>query len=174
MLREETQIALSKFARAVIKQSRTNLSRKGKRNTSDLYHSLDYDLNVSKNSFSLQFFMQDYGAFVDEGVRGKKSSRKAPRSPFRFGTGSGKKGGLTKGIEKWVKNKGLQFRDDRGKFLSHKSTAFIITRSIYQTGIKPSLFFTKPFENEFKKLPDELIEKFGLDIDEFLESALNG
>lgn len=28
---------------------------------------------------------------------------------------------------------------------------------------KPSLFFTKPFETAFKKLPDELVEKFGLD-----------
>ena len=47
-----TQEELNKFAKYVIKQARTNLT-KGKRNASKrLYDSLDYDLNVSKNSFS--------------------------------------------------------------------------------------------------------------------------
>ena len=36
-------------------------------------------------------------------------------------------------------------------------------------GIKPSLFFTKPFEAAFKKLPDELVEKYGLDMEELFE-----
>jgi hypothetical protein len=30
-------------------------------------------------------------------------------------------------------------------------------------GIKPSLFFTKPFEAAYKQLPEELVEKYGLD-----------
>jgi len=34
------------------------------------------------------------------------------------------------------------------------------------------LFFTKPFEQGFKKLPDELIEKFGLDVEDFLAFTL--
>ena len=42
---------------------------------------------------SLSFEMADYGKFKDRGVRGKSSSAKAPNSPYRFGTGSGKKGG---------------------------------------------------------------------------------
>ena len=41
--------------------------------------------------------------------------------------------------------------------------------SIYKKGIKPSLFFTKPFEQAFKKLPEELTEAFGLDIRNFLQ-----
>jgi len=35
------------------------------------------------------------------------------------------------------------------------------------------MFFTKPFENAFKNLPDEIIQKFNLDIDELIESSLN-
>jgi hypothetical protein len=46
---------------------------------------------------------------------------------------------------------------------SRKTLKFLIARSIYMSGIKPSLFFTKPFEAAFKRLPDDLIEKFGLD-----------
>jgi len=38
-----------------------------------------------------------------------------------------------------------------------------LQKRIFAQGIKPSLFFTKPFEAAFKRLPDELIEKFGLD-----------
>ena len=36
-------------------------------------------------------------------------------------------------------------------------------------GIKPSKFMTKALEKEFKTLPDELIEAYGLDIDDFLD-----
>jgi len=167
----ESHKALSIFARAVVKNSKAKL-RRSHRDTGNLEGSIGYDLKVHANSFSLSFYMDEYGAFVDEGVQGKRSSSKAPQSPFKFGTGTGKKGGLTKGIDKWVQRKGIQFRDKNGKFLSYKSTAFIITRSIYNKGIKPSLFFTKPFEKAFLKMPEELIEQFGLDIDEFLEQTI--
>jgi hypothetical protein len=32
-------------------------------------------------------------------------------------------------------------------------------------GIKPSMFFTKPFNVGFERLPKELQEKFGIDIE---------
>jgi hypothetical protein len=35
------------------------------------------------------------------------------------------------------------------------------------------LFFTKPFEKAFKKLPDVLIDKYGLDAETELNSILN-
>jgi hypothetical protein len=47
--------------------------------------------------------------------------------------------------------------------MSYQSTAWLITRSIYSKGIKPSLFFTKPFEAAYKNLPNVLIEKYGLE-----------
>lgn len=70
---KQTKAALESFAKFVIKQSRTNLTKKKKNVTSSLYESLGYDLNVSKNSFYLEFYMDEYGAFVDEGVKGKKA-----------------------------------------------------------------------------------------------------
>ncbi|QGG54159.1 hypothetical protein [Lysinibacillus pakistanensis] len=83
------------------------------------------------------------------------------------------KGGLTKGIDKWVRRKGIQFRDRKtGQYMSYNSTAFLITRSIYNKGIALSLFFTKPFENAFKRLPNEVVEKFGLEVDELIQHAL--
>lgn len=164
-----TEEILNTFAKTVIRNAKRNLQRKGKNATRDLSSSLDYELDVNKNSFSLQFFMLEYGAFVDEGVRGKKSSKKAPQSPFRFKS----KMPPREPIRKWLKVKGIRGRDKQGRFIKQDSTAFLIQRSIRDYGMKPSLFFTKPFQNAFKNLDEELVEAFGLDIDEFLEQTIN-
>jgi hypothetical protein len=171
---KNTKGYLNSFAKYVIQQSRSNLTKGGKNNQKKLYNSLDKEIEVGANSFRLAFLMEDYAEFVDKGVQGKTSSTKAPNSPFRFGSGTGKKGGLTQGIDKWVQQKRIQFRNkETGKFLSYKSTSYLITRSIYNKGIKPSLFFTKPFEKAFERLPDELIEAYGLDVEQFLQYTIN-
>lgn len=160
---------LELFAKRVKQQSKSNLSKKKKKDTSSLIESIGYDVKVSKNSFHLSFTMEDYGKFVDKGVKGKKSSSKAPNSPFKFGSGTGKKGGLTDGILGWVTRKRIQFKQrGTGKFLSYKSTAFLITRSVYNKGIETTNFFTKPFENEFKKLPNEVLTAYGLQVNQLL------
>lgn len=170
---EEVKDALNKFAKGVVMQSKRNLTRQGHKASGALHRSIKHELEVHKNSFSLSFLMEDYAQFVDQGVKGKRSSAKAPRSPFRFGTGRGKKGGLTKGIDKWVRRKGIQFRNKKnGQYMSYKSTSFLITRSIYNKGIAPSLFFTKPFEKAFKRLPDEVVKKFGLEVDKLIQHSL--
>jgi len=168
------QEELNRFAKYVISQSRANLTRGKKNVTRELYDSLKGNVKVSKNSFQLSFLMEDYGVFQDKGVRGKTSSAKAPNSPFRFGTGTGKKGGLTKGIDKWVRRRGFQFRDKKtGRFMSYESTAFLITRSIYNKGMKPSLFFTKPFEKAFKNIDEDLIKAFKLDVEQLMKNSIN-
>ena len=64
------------FAKRVIQQSRSNLT-KGKRNSSKtLYNSLGYDLEVFKTgNFSMSFEMEDYGEFQDQGVKGAGGTR---------------------------------------------------------------------------------------------------
>jgi hypothetical protein len=49
---------------------------------------------------------------------------------------------------------------------------FLIARGIFKKGIKPSLFFTKPFEDAFRSLPDDLVEKYGLDMEQDLLTIL--
>ena len=165
---------LRNFAKYVVTKSRMNLKTSDKNTTGELSKSLDSDIKVSKNSFQLTFSMEDYGVFQDKGVRGKTSSTKAPNSPFRFGSGKGKKGGLTEGINKWVKRRRFQFRDKKtGRFMSYNSTAFLISRSIYNKGIAPSLFFTKPFEKAFKNLDKDLIEAYKLDVEQLIKTTVN-
>ena len=171
--KENTLKTLTEFSKYVVKQSRTNLTKGGKNVSKQLYDSIGYDLNISANSFELGFKMQDYGQFQDLGVRGKTSSSRAPRSPFKFGTGSGAKGGLTNGIDNWVKRKRIQFTNRKtGKFMSYENTAYLIRNSIYNKGMKPTMFFSKPFEAGFINLPDDVIKAYGLDVENFLKYTL--
>jgi len=165
------QELLEDFKDNVIREAKSNLKTKGKLN-----NSLRGFVKESKNSIQITFEMESYGAFVDRGVKGNKSSNKGNRqteSPYKFGTNSsliGKaKGGMSGILTKWVKQKGFQFRDAQGRFMSYRSMGYIIARSIYSKGLKPTLFFTKPFEKHFKNLPQELIEKYGLDIEKLFD-----
>jgi len=165
---KQTKAALESFAKFVIKQSRTNLTKKKKNVTSSLYESLGYDLNVSKNSFYLEFYMDEYGAFVDEGVKGKKSNYPENRnSRFSFNT----KRPPMQPLADWAQKKNIRLRDKKGKFKkgNYKTIGFILAKSIFEKGIKASFFFTKPFEQGFEKLPNELVDKFALDIDDLLD-----
>lgn len=170
---DELNKVLSKFVKYVVTQSKSNLTRGDKNVKKQLYNSIKGDSFVGKNSIGIYFEMEEYGEFQDLGVKGKSSSAKAPNSPFRFGSGTGRKGGLTSGILEWVKHRRFQFKDKQSnRFMSYESTAYLITRSIYQKGIKPSRFFSKPFEVGFERLPDEVVESYGLDLEQLMKKSL--
>ena len=158
---------VNKYGKYVVQQSKSNLT-KDKKGGGDLYNSVSYKIDKSQDDFLLEFLMEDYGAFVDRGVKGKTSTypqTSAALSKFQYGSGTGPKGGLTKGIRKWLQKKRFQFRDKKGRFMSYESMTYLISRSIYNKGLKANLFFTKPFEAGLKRLPDDLIKGFELDIE---------
>lgn len=157
---------LELFEKRVIQQAKSNLTKQKKKASGNLYNSIDSELNVHKQSFSLEFMMSPYGQFVDKGVSGKK---KKYNTPFSYKS----KMPPSSVFEKWIKNKGIKGRNKKGQFITSKSLSYLIARSIFNKGIKPSLFFTKPFNNEYKKLSNDLVEAFGLDIDKFLNYTLN-
>mgnify|MGYP003149004895 FL=1 len=156
------QELLDDFRSNVIREAKKNLGQRS--DTGKLKSSLKSYVKESKRSIQISFEMEDYGFYQDRGVKGVKSGKSLDN--YQFGTGTGKKGGLTKGINKWVKRKGFQFRDKKGRFLSYEQTARTIIRSIWMKGIKPSLFFTKPFEKYYNTLPDELMEMFGFEMEQ--------
>lgn len=166
MQRQKISKALELFSKRVIQQSRSNLTRTNKNASKGLYDSIKSNTKVSANSFEQSFEMADYGKFQDQGVKGAKSVYPSARnSPFKYSN----KRPPASVSEKWFKLKGIKPRDKKtGKFITNRSLSFMIANSVYSKGIKGSLFFTRPFENEFKKLPDELIEAFGLDMEDFL------
>lgn len=164
---EQTYKYLNDFAKYVIQQSRSNLTKGNKNVNKNLYNSLDSQIEVSANSFRLAFLMENYGEFQDKGVSGTK---KKYNTPFAYST----KRPPLKPIQDWVTKRRFQFKNkESGKFMSYKSTAYLIAGGILKNGIKPSLFFTKPFEKAFERLPDELVEAYGLDLEQFLQYTIN-
>ena len=180
----ETLKALEQFRDLVVAEAKANLQRLGKDTSGKLSKSIKGEVKQMPNSIGIYFEMEPYGNFQDKGVKGANPTglpqgsknygkQNAPNSPYKFGTGSGPKGGLRKSLDSWIVRKGIAPRSLTGQFVSRKSLKFILARSIYMTGIKPSLFFTKPFEEAYKILPDTLIDKYGLDAEQLLNEILN-
>lgn len=173
MLAEVNKI-MDAFAINVISAAKNNLAKTGNSN-GDLYNSLDYKISEGSDDIEVDFEATNYATFFDLGVQGAAPSRmppnslkrynKAPMSPYRFGTGSGKKGGLRQGISKWVDRKPIKGRDPKtGRFITQNAAKYMITRSIYLTGLKPSYFFTAPFEQYTRDLESDLEFALGRDI----------
>ena len=153
---------LKRYASYVIQQARANLTKDGK-GGGDLYKSLTSKSGENKDELFVQFFMENYGQFVDKGVKGKTSTYTQTTralSQFQYGSGTGPKGGLTKGIDKWLRQKKFQWRDKQGKFMSYKSMRYIIVNSIYNKGLKANMFFSKPFNDGLDKFSNNLLMAF--------------
>ena len=170
----EVEKVITKFRDYVIQQSRSNLSKTKHNNSKSLYNSLKGEI-VTENGFTIVGFqMADYGTFVDLGVKGadpsqvsknaKIKGQQAPNSPYSFKT----KRPPSKFLEDWAKQKNFRLRDKKGKFTqgNYKTIGIILAKNVWARGIKPSLFFTKPFEAGYKKYIDvDLMKAFGQDIE---------
>ena len=149
-----TQLALEKFGKYLVTESRKNLTRKNKNNTRKLYDSLRYEVDVTTNAVNFDFIMEEYGEWVD---KGRKKGTMPPQ----------------KEIFKWVQKKGIQFRDNRGKFKTYESTAWAIAKSIKKRGIPATDFYSRPFNLGYAKLPNDVVQAYALDIQDFLEFSIN-
>jgi len=155
----EIQRELNRFGKYVVQQSRSNLTKQKKNVNKALYNSIGYNLQQNAEGFTLSFEMEDYGEYQDKGVSGIK---KKYNTPFRYTN----KMPPPKAFDKWGIRKGIAPRAVGGQFEKRKSLDFALARSIYYKGIRPSMFFTKPFEKAFERLPKELAESFVQDITE--------
>jgi hypothetical protein len=174
MTEEELIGSLNKWGASVVSDMVSFLGTIGKTNTGALAESLRAEARKDGENIVLEFFGNNYSEFVRQGVKGSVSSRKAPNSPFRFGSGTGEKGGLRRSIDKWVITKGISgIRDERGRFIKRKSLVFLISRKIYRFGIKPTNFVFPFFKRQ-----DELVELIGKEFADIvlneLRSAFNG
>ena len=107
--------------------------------------SLKSYVKESKNSIQISFEMDEYGFFQDRGVKGTKSGKSLDGYKYT------NKMPPPKAFDKWAIKKGIAPRDIKGKFKSRKGLNFALARSIFEKGIKPTMFFTKPFEKITKK-----------------------
>lgn len=166
----------SKFGKYVVQQMRTRLTKAGKRSSNELYNSTRYE--IDKKNLSVSVLANGYADFINQGVRGKKESRKAPFSKYRFGTGnfSGSGNEFKRRIDAWIARKNLFLRDEDGKFKKggRKTLSFLIRRSIYNKGIAPTPFIDEPVERGLIRLENDLTEHLGEEIVKNIEFNLNG
>ena len=158
---------LDTFGRKVVQTARGILNAKGKNASGDLGSSLGYFIKVyPSGAIDMSFVAEGYAKYVDKGVKGSKSSAKAPNSPYKY-TNKQPPSGV---IDKWAVRKGLQgVRDEKGRFIKRKSLVFAIARSIKLYGVKPTNFFTDAFNVAYKDLPKEFIKAYANDTQQFLK-----
>jgi hypothetical protein len=155
------QETLDKFKSYVIQQSRSNLSKLRKNSSKNLYNSLKGEVINKDELHQVVFNMNYYGEFQDKGVSGKKKKYNTPYS-YKSKMPPPSK------LDKWIVRKGIAPRDKNGKFISRKSLQFLIARGIFKNGIKPSLFFTKPYNDGLKRLPAEVQNAYGTDVEKYV------
>ena len=175
---KELEAELNRFGKYVIQQARTNLTQDDKKGK--LYESLNYEIIVEDDAILLSFDMEDYGIFVDEGVKGadpslvdssvtgRKGVQKAPTSRFSY---KSKMPPLDMMVS-WAKKKGVRFRVKKGskgagqfKKGSYRSMGFWLQKSIFAQGLKGNKFFSKPFERGIDRIGNDLMNAFALDVE---------
>lgn len=176
---------LEKIRDQIIKDSKKNLASQGK--TGQLYESIEATpVKQTKDSLSFQIKMEDYGKFVDKGVKGKDPSKvkggdkairgqQAPNSPYKFGSGNmrGTFDDFAKSVGDWAKRRNFRLRDEKGRFVrgTYETIGKIIAGNIYNRGLKPSLFFTKAFEKAQETTTNKLEKALKIDAENMIETT---
>jgi hypothetical protein len=158
---------LNSFGKQVVNRAKGNL-QKAKGGGTALEGTIRFEVISNEEGFSVQFYMSNYGTFVDKGVSGNKKIQKYKdylgkviNSPYKYTNRQPPPNILAK----WISKKGLKGRDAKtGRFISHKSLAFIIGRKIKRDGIKGISFFQKPLGLGLKQFGKDLLGSVKQDI----------
>ena len=158
---------LNSFGKQVVNRAKGGL-QKAKGGGTALENSIRFDVVKDANGFTVQFYMNNYGQFIDKGVSGTKESQKFKNyevkvisSPFKYTT----KQPPPNILSKWISKKGIKGRDKKtGRFISNMSLAFIIGRAIKRDGIKSLSFFQKPLGLGLKQFGKDLLDNVSEDI----------
>ena len=128
MKTENLERRLESFANQVVRESEAILQ--SKKGSTALGKSIRAVVSDDPNGFSVKFYMADYGTFIDKGVSGTKNpisytdGTKIKSSPYKYTT----KQPPSSVLDKWIVKKGIAPRDEKGRFVSRKSIAFLIAR----------------------------------------------
>tara|TARA_R100000963_G_scaffold33131_1_gene25242 strand:+ start:500 stop:1066 length:567 start_codon:yes stop_codon:yes gene_type:complete len=175
---------LNSFGKYIVQQARSNLTKAKKNVDKKLYNSIRFKVVPEGKNLVVQFYMLNYGKFVDKGVSGTKKSQTYKNykgtvvsSPYKY-TNKQPPSGI---IEKWIKRKGLKGRVDKswksagnkgGQFISNKSFAFLIARSIKKKGIKSLSFFQRPLGLGMQKFGSKLLGAVKEDVIDSLNETI--
>ena len=111
MKTENIERYLNSFGKQVVNRAKGNI-QKAKGGGTALEQSIRFEVITDADGFTVQFYMADYGTFVDKGVSGNKKQQKFKdyknkviTSPYKYTTKQPPSGVL----DKWVVRKGITF-----------------------------------------------------------------
>ena len=161
-------------AKQVVKDAQRIL-RSAKGDTA-LGASIRSEVQATAKGYSISFYMQDYGAYLDEGVSG--NSNPVSFTNYKGMTEASRFQYTTKGppidiLSKWIKKKGIKPEGfgrgrskDTGQYLS--GFAYLISKKIKREGIKSLSFFSKPLGINYKDLQEKLLKEFKKDVSTYI------
>ncbi len=172
---------LKSFGDNVVRKAKANMAASkdsmGKaRGDTALGKSIRAKVVPTATGFSTQFYMEDYGEYLDKGVSGNKKKRSftdytgaRESSPYSYTT----KGPPIDILSKWIKRKGIKPKGlgrgrskKTGQYIS--GFAYLISKKIKREGIKSLSFFQEPLGFYYKELKKDMLKKLKLDIETYL------
>ena len=123
------------WAQQVVTNAKSILIQNKKVASGRLVNSIRYTVDPQGK---ISFLYDIDGKWVTQGRR--RGSRFPPPAP----------------ISRWIREKGIQGRDKRGRFISNKSLTFLISRAIARDGIKPLPFMKMAIDKSIKQLGKSL------------------
>jgi hypothetical protein len=170
---------LEQYGLIAISNIQRNIKDRQVVNSGQMSSTMYQKLDVENGQQSLKIYIKDYYRFVDKGVKGVKSTKNAPKSPYRYKTltGMSKEGRasiqslITSGKAKVrvisqasskTEKRGLQFKGTKKSLLDKQTDQLIY--NIKRFGIKTTDFFKDGFQQTFKDLQKDLGEALKKDI----------
>jgi len=175
MKTENVERYLNSFGKQVVNRAKGNL-QKAKGGGSKLESSIKFKIQKDASGYTVQFFMNSYGTFVDKGVSGNNTKRtyknyqgQTKSTPYSYTT----KQPPPDILSKWISKKGIKGRDKKtGRFISNMSLAFIMGRAIKRDGIQGISFFQKPLGLGIKQFGKDILKAIKIDVEKELKNNL--
>ncbi len=129
---------VKKWLEGVIKLAKQNLANSGAIASDSLSASIDFEpISLTDTSFVVAIVANDYWKFVDLGVKGAKSSSRAPNSPFQYRN----KRPPIRPIQEWIAFKSIPLQG-RDKIAANRALAINISNKIWREGLKATNFMS--------------------------------
>ena len=166
------------YGKAFQSMAAGQLRRANKISTGALSDSIAFTTKRTKNGYELNIEVLDYYKFIDQGVKGTESDKRAPRSPYTYLD----KMPPIKAIMKWMKTEISEAKKEDQKYklskrqkksksvramskeMKRRTLAFLIARNIKRRGLPYTGFWERSFEQTFQDLDVKLAEATGLSI----------
>jgi hypothetical protein len=135
------------------RKSKFSGTRNMKVKTGSLYNSIKVSFDPTSNG--IKVMMLDYWQNVNDG---REPGKYVPLKP----------------LMEWIRTKGLNKNKKTGKFekFSIKGTAFAISKTIKQFGIRPTNFYDDAREEFAKEFQKEAVQALGIDMQNFFRSII--